>query len=73
MSEEEVNSLTSDVRGYDCGKNNNQNLDIWNRKINIALRKPTDKIEIILWSNGRDGILGTNDDLVIPYGQTVPK
>jgi hypothetical protein len=72
LSQEEVNSLMSKVHGGDCGKYNNQTLDIWNRKINIALKKPTDRIEIIIWSNGRDGISGTEDDLVIPYGEKVP-
>jgi len=73
LSEKEINSLMAKVHGGDCGKYNNQTLDIWKRKINIALRKPADRVEVIIWSNGRDGISGTKDDLVIPYGEKVPQ
>ena len=72
LSGEEVNSLISKVHGYDCSVDN-QTLDIWNNKLNIALRKPKDRIEIIVWSNGADKISGTSDDLVIPYGEKVPQ
>ena len=73
LNEEEVDVLMSQIRGYDCGKYQNQTLDSWGRKINIALRKPSNRIEIFVWSNGRDGVSGTKDDLVIPYGQPAPK
>jgi hypothetical protein len=73
LSEEEVDSLMSQVHGYDCGGVENQTLDLWNNKLNIALRKPKDRIEVFVWSNGRDEMSGTNDDLVIPWGEKVPQ
>jgi hypothetical protein len=69
LSEKEVNSLMSQIHGNDCGRVSNQTLDIWNNKINIALRKPKDTLEVIVWSKGSDEISGTADDLVIPYGE----
>ena len=73
LSEEEVNSLMSQIHGNDCGEVGNQTIDIWNNKMNIALRKPKDTVEFIVWSNGSDEISGTADDLVIPYGEKVPQ
>ena len=71
LNEDEVNLLLSQVHGYDCSVDN-QTLDLWNNKLNIALRKPKDRVEIFVWSNGKDEISGTEDDLVIPYGEKVP-
>jgi hypothetical protein len=73
LSEEEVDSLMSQVHGYDCGGVENQTLDLWNNKLNIALRKPEDRIEVFVWSNGSDEISGTDDDLVIPWGEKIPQ
>ena len=74
LSEEQVNSLMSQIHARnDCGGVENQTLDLWNNKLNIALRKPKDRIEVFVWSNGRDEISGTDDDLVIPYGEKVPQ
>ncbi len=73
LSEEEVNSLVSQIHDYDCNPTANQTLDLWNNKINIVLRKPKDEIEIIVWSNGQDETSGTDDDLVFPYGEKVPQ
>lgn len=72
LSEVEANSILSQVHGYDCSVADTT-LDIWNNRINIALRKPSDKVEIMVWSNGADEISGTDDDLVIPWGEKVPK
>ena len=72
LSEAEVNLLLSQVHGYDCSVDN-QTLDLWNNKLNIALRKPKDRVETFVWSNGKDGISGTNDDLVVPYGEKIPQ
>ena len=73
LNNEEVSSLLSQTRGGDCGKYPDKTLDIWNRKINIALRKPATKLELFVWSNGHDGVSGTDDDLVIPWNEKVPK
>ncbi len=73
LSENETISLMQNVRGSDCGRFNNPILDLWNHRINIALRKSSSYPQIIIWSNGKDNISGTNDDLVTPFGQKVPK
>lgn len=73
LSEEEVIALMSQIHGYDCGKTSNQTLDMWSHRINIALRRPNRRLEISVWSNGRDNISGTNDDLVFPYGEKPPQ
>jgi len=73
LSESETTFSMQNIRGSDCGGFNNPILDLWNHRINIALRKSSSYPQIIIWSNGKDNISGTNDDLVIPYGQTVPK
>lgn len=73
LSQNETDSLMSKIHGGDCGKYPNQTLDVWNQKINIALRKPENNVYVMVWSNGRDGISGTEDDLVIPWGDKAPK
>lgn len=73
LNANETDLLMSKIQGGDCGKYPNQTLDIWNRKINIALRKPENNVNVMVWSNGRDGISGTEDDLVIPWGDKAPK
>lgn len=73
LSEEEVIFLMSNIRGGDCGRFGDQTVDLWNRRINIALRSREYPIHVIIWSNGQDGISGTDDDLVIPYGEKLPK
>jgi hypothetical protein len=62
----------SQIQGYDCGGIENQTLDLWNNRINVALRKPTNRHGIIVWSNGADGKSGTEDDLVAPFGEKIP-
>ncbi len=73
LSESKLTFLMQNVRGSDCGRFNNPILDLWNHKINIALRNSSSYPQIIIWSNGKDNVSGTDDDLVIPYGQAVPK
>ena len=73
LNEDEVNSLMQQVHGRNCVRSDNPSLDSWNHRLNIALRKPKDFQDIIIWTNGRDGISGTEDDLVMPYGEKVPQ
>lgn len=53
-------------------------VDPWGNHFHIALRRRTDvktdesPFEFRLWSAGRDEVVGTTDDLVIPYGETIP-
>ncbi|CAN5252796.1 hypothetical protein BH20ACI1_BH20ACI1_27220 [soil metagenome] len=72
LSEAEVNSLISQVHGYDCSVED-QTLDLWNKKLNIALSKSKDRVYVFVWSNGADKISGTHDDLIISYGEKVPQ
>ena len=73
LSESETTLLMQNVRGGDCSRFDNPILDLWNNKINIALRKSSSYPQILIWSNGPDNISGTDDDLVIPHGQIIPK
>ncbi len=73
LSADETNLLMQKVRGGDCSNFDKPVLDLWNHRINIALRKPPNNPEIIIWSNGKDNISGTDDDLVVPYKVKVPK
>jgi len=73
LSADETNFLMQKVRGGDCSNFDNLILDLRNHRINIALRKPPNYPEIIIWSNGKDNISGTDDDLVVPYRVKVPK
>ncbi len=73
LSADETNLLMQKVHGGDCSNFDNPVLDLWNHRINIALRKSSNYPEIIIWSNGKDNISGTDDDLVMPYGVKVPK
>ena len=73
LNDEETDFLMSQIQGGDCSRFDNPTLDLWNHRINIALRNSISYPEIVIWSNGRDGISRTDDDLVIPYKQSIPK
>ena len=57
----------------DCSRFDNPILDLQGNRINIAVRSTTGRLEAVVWSSGRDGISGTDDDVVMPYGHDVPK
>ena len=45
-------------------------LDFWGRPLQIAVRKSSGgRLEFRVWSKGRDGVSGTTDDLVSPWGE----
>jgi hypothetical protein len=74
LSESEATSLMHRVNGYDCdgsAKPNGVVLDPWGRPYVIAARIQSSElpVEIRLWSAGRDGRSGTDDDVVAPYGE----
>lgn len=78
LNSEEVSLIMSKVKGYDCGKVDNQDFDLWNNQINIALKKNSEKknsekLDIVIWSNGADKISGTVDDIICPFGAEIPK
>ena len=75
LSTEEFDAVMTNVRGTDCGGFNDPKLDFYGNRINIALRRGNKDQwpNVIVWSNGWDGVSGTNDDSVMPYGQSIPK
>lgn len=75
LSTDEVDTVTQNVRGGHCTDSMDPKRDLQGNRINIALRRESKENwpPIIIWSNGRDGISGTADDIVMPYGQTIPK
>lgn len=75
LTDEEVDLVMQNVQGTDCARSDNPIVDLQGNRINIALRKEEENRwpPIIIWSNGRDGVSGTVDDVVMPYGHSVPK
>lgn len=75
LDDAELDLLMSRTRPTDCGGVNDLKLDRWNNKIHIALRKNNNENwpPIVIWSNGRDGIENTSDDIIAPYGQKIPR
>lgn len=75
LGDEELEQVMSSVRPTDCAPSDDRKLDIWNNKIHIALRKNNkgNWPHIMIWSNGRDGIENTSDDLIVPYGEKIPR
>jgi hypothetical protein len=63
------------VRGGDCAGFDDPKLDLQENRINIAIRKEEQGRwpPIVVWSNGRDGISRTSDDVVMPFGQEIPR
>ena len=75
LTDDEVNFVMKNVRGSDCARFDDPKLDPQGNRINIALRKEMKDRwpPIIIWSNGPDGVSRTKDDIVMPYGQEIPK
>ena len=69
----ESKAMLSQTRGSDCGGTSDITKDLWGRDSNVALRRTTERIEVVVWSNGRDGVSGTSDDIVAPHGHDIPK
>jgi hypothetical protein len=75
LSDSEVERLLSKVRPYDCGGKGEPLSDPWGSRLGVALRQidPTGRFEVRVWSNGRDRIVGTRDDIVVPSDERVLK
>lgn len=60
----------------DCGEREPSGLplDEWGNRFKVAFRRSTrgDRLEFRIWSDGRDGISRTSDDIVSPYDVQVP-
>ena len=83
LSDLEAKSLLSRIVPYDCPNNlftktatrsDGTLVDAWGRQFKVALRAPEKgTVNIRVWSMGRDGRSGTDDDLVIPWGEKALK
>jgi hypothetical protein len=63
-------AAASKIHRFDCSNGrSNGPFDFWGKPLQVAVRKkPDEQLEFRVWSKGRDGISGTSDDLVSPYG-----
>lgn len=75
LDDTEVDSVMSGIKPGDCARAEDPKLDLWHNKIHIALRRASKENwpSIIVWSDGRDGIPGTADDIIMPFGQEIPR
>ncbi len=74
LTDAEFDLVMQDVRGDDCKNFDDPKLDAQNNRINIAVRKANAGRypAMIIWSNGRDEISGTDDDVVVPFDHRAP-
>ena len=68
LNESQAHDLLQLGIAGDCGRTKDVTVDLWGRKVSVALRTTDDPLRIVIWSNGEDGISGTDDDLAYPYG-----
>jgi len=75
LDDAQLDLVMSAVKPGDCNPNSDPKFDYWGNRIHVALRKESKDRwpPIIVWSDGRDGISNTEDDIVMPYGQAIPK
>lgn len=80
LTDDEYDPLMRRLHPYDCGgmkwglaKRSDVPTDAWGKRFRVAVRQSANgTIESIVWSKGADGGSRTADDIVIPYGETVP-
>ncbi|CAN5214161.1 hypothetical protein BH20ACI2_BH20ACI2_03970 [soil metagenome] len=68
LSDADARILLSETTPGDCGRTQDITRDLWGRKVHVALRNSSEVMKVIVWSDGYDGITGTDDDLVAPWG-----
>lgn len=75
LDDAELDLVMSGLKPGDCVPDSDPKFDYWDNRIHVALRKASKDRwpPIIVWSDGRDGKSNTEDDIVMPYGQTIPK
>jgi hypothetical protein len=69
LTQAEVEQLLKQISGYDCGS-----IDLSSEQIHVAVgdvNKTSPLIKIKVWTDGSDGIAGTDDDFVVPQGEKV--
>lgn len=64
LTQSEIEQLLSENQYLDCHDKSS-----FSREVHIAFVDEKGRIRV--WTNGGDGIAGTADDLVIPYGEKV--
>lgn len=78
---QQITSAISKLNSLDCGQKNPDNflIDKWSKPLTIVVRRipneplaTSKNLEFMVWSNGRDGVAGTADDIVSPYGANLP-
>ncbi len=74
LSDAEFELVMRDVRGGDCNNLDDPKLDAQGNRINIAVRRLQNdgSPSMMIWSNGRDEISGTDDDVFVPFGPRAP-
>jgi len=67
LTQSEVEQLLKQIKAGDCG-----GVQLSSEQIHIAVgdvNKENSLIKIKIWTNGYDGIAGTDDDVVMPWGE----
>lgn len=62
----------SKIHPFDCSRvaPGGPQFDFWVRPLQVGVRKSSEgRLEFRVWSKGRDGVSGTTDDLVSPWGE----
>lgn len=74
LDESETELLLQTVRRYDCKGAPVENLrDPWGNKVLIAYKHSSTETHFLVWTVGRDGVSGNEDDLVYPFNEkTIP-
>ncbi len=67
LTQSEVEQLLKQIKPYDCGSSQYSSEQIYVSVGDVNKNNPFIKIKV--WMNGDDGIAGTDDDLVIPWGE----
>jgi hypothetical protein len=69
LSDADARVLLSETTPGDCGRTQDITRDRWGRNVHVALRNSSEFYKVGVWSDGGDGITGTDDDLVAPWGR----
>ncbi|MDQ4120298.1 MAG: hypothetical protein M3209_02380 [Acidobacteriota bacterium] len=69
LTKAEIEKLFVGRNVADCGNVLARSEDI---HIMIGINNRNSDVKTRVWTNGDDGIQGTDDDLVVPYGETAP-
>lgn len=68
LTQSEIELVLSESQYLDCRDKSNLSRDVHIAVGSVNERSPS---KIKVWTNGDDAVAGTDDDLVIPYGEKV--